>query len=83
MVSEDDARNTLEYDDHYLIKPEFAGWGDGNWKGGKNVPEGFSYSSDTNTWWLTMDEIRELTGMNGQDQSISKGEEVPVGAHAN
>ncbi len=28
--------------------------------GGKKVPEGFSYSSDNNTWWLTVEEIREL-----------------------
>ena len=38
MVSVDDARNTLEYDDHYLIKPEFSDWGDGNWKGGAKSP---------------------------------------------
>ena len=27
---------------------------------GKKVPEGFSYSSDNNTEWLTVEEIREL-----------------------
>ena len=26
---------------------------------GKKVPEGFSYSSGNNTWWLSGEEIRE------------------------
>ncbi len=83
MVSEDDARNTLEYDDHYLIKPEFSDWGDGNWKGGKQVPEGFKYSSDTNTWWLTIDEIKELIELTTKKRRTGETEEVTVGAGVN
>ncbi len=63
MVSEDDSRNTLEYDNYYLIKPEFAGWGSVDWKGGKKVPDGFKYSSDTNPWWLTIDEIKKMIAL--------------------
>jgi UDP-N-acetylglucosamine 4,6-dehydratase len=83
MVSVDDARNTLEYDDHYLIKPEFSDWGDGNWKGGEKVPEGFKYSSDTNTWWLTIDEIKELIERTEKKRREGEKEEVRVGAGIN
>ncbi len=83
MVSEDDARNTLEYDDCYLIKPEFSDWGDGNWKGGKKVSEGFKYSSDTNSWWLNIDEIKELIASSEKQRRSGEKEEVKVGAGIN
>ncbi|MCK5506668.1 MAG: hypothetical protein KAJ10_16000, partial [Thermodesulfovibrionia bacterium] len=77
------ARNTLEYDDHYLIQPEFAVWGKGTWKGGRQVPDGFKYSSDTNTWWLTIEEIRELIESTAKKRRTGEKEEVPVGVQAN
>lgn len=83
MVSEDDARNTLEFGDHYLIKPSFIGWADDVWKGGKQVPDGFKYSSDTNTWWLTMDEMRDLIESSEMKRRDGEKEEVKVGAAVN
>jgi len=29
-------------------------------KGGKPVPEDFEYNSGTNTWWLTVEELRKM-----------------------
>jgi len=62
MIPEDDARHTREYDDHYRIIPEFLDWKApkefGN--GGKPLPEGFSYRSDNNSWWLTKDELLRM-----------------------
>ena len=52
MISEDDARNTLEFKDYYIIKPSFPWWNDKNYYKGKCVPDGFRYSSDTNKNWL-------------------------------
>lgn len=66
MVPEDDARHTLEYEDHYVIYPPFNEWdADGYIRknGGKPCPDGFRYSSDTNDWWLTVEELRELVGL--------------------
>jgi UDP-N-acetylglucosamine 4,6-dehydratase len=83
MVPQDDARKTLEYDDFFLIQPEFRGWGSGNWKGGRKLPDGFTYSSDTNTWWLTVEEIREMIGIKIQENAKLQREELEVGAHAN
>ncbi len=61
MITEEDSRSTYEYDDHYIIYPQFDWW---DWKkhlkeGGKKVPEGFRYSSDTNTDWLSVDDLKE------------------------
>lgn len=55
MISEDDARHTLDMGDYYIIQPEYN-W----WRGehqGKKLPEGFSYSSDTNDRWLSVEEL--------------------------
>jgi len=61
MVTRDDARRTLEYDDHYVVQPDFEYWGHrykGN--GGRKVAEDFEYNSETNPWVLTIDEMREM-----------------------
>lgn len=65
MVTEDDDRSTLEFDDCYLIQPVFAFWGGRNNSagiGGKPVPDGFRYSSETNTEWMTPDQLRRIVG---------------------
>jgi len=61
MISEDDARRTFAFDDHYVIAPLLNEWTGGNrWEDGKQLPEGFSYRSDTNDQWLGPDEIQKL-----------------------
>jgi UDP-N-acetylglucosamine 4,6-dehydratase len=56
MVTEDDARNTYELDDRYIIMPAFAGWSaERHVAAGANpVPERFSYASNTNKEWLSI-----------------------------
>lgn len=61
MISIDDARRTLAYDDHFVVQPVLAGWGYESPTGGKPLPEGFSYSSDINDQWLTLDELRVMS----------------------
>lgn len=60
MISEDDARNTIELSDCYIIQPSFHWWGQNNHAGGKSVPEGFSYSSDKNKEWLTIPQLQKM-----------------------
>jgi UDP-N-acetylglucosamine 4,6-dehydratase len=61
MVPTDDARRTLEYNDYYLIQPDFKYW-DRRFvnNGGKAMPEDFEYNSGTNPWWLTIEELRDM-----------------------
>lgn len=61
MVPADDARNTIELEDRYVIEPQFSGWrGPDQGIKGKPVPELFSYSSDNNDEWLTVDDFHEV-----------------------
>ncbi len=61
MVPEDDARNTLEYDDYFVIRAQPANGNSGqNGKGGKPCPAGFHYSSDNNSRWLTVEELQRM-----------------------
>ena len=63
LVSEDEARHTVELDDMYVVEPPGALWFGHEWREkGKPLPEGFAYSSDNNKQSLTVDEIRELIG---------------------
>jgi UDP-N-acetylglucosamine 4,6-dehydratase len=59
MITEDDARHTVEYDDYYAILPEIM-VGKGMFKKGKSLPDGFEYRSDQNTQWLTVKQIQEI-----------------------
>lgn len=60
MITEDDARHTVEFDNYYVILPELSWWNTKNHCNGKPLPEGFKYTSDSNTHWLTIEELREL-----------------------
>jgi len=61
MISEDDARRTVGFEDHYVALPVLADWeGVHDYVDGKPMPDGFSYRSDTNDLWLGEDDLREL-----------------------
>ncbi|OCS89627.1 UDP-N-acetylglucosamine 4,6-dehydratase (inverting) [Caryophanon latum] len=60
MIMEDDARHTLEYDTYYVISPELSWWNPADGVQGNTLPEGFAYTSDNNTEWLTIEELKQL-----------------------
>jgi UDP-N-acetylglucosamine 4,6-dehydratase len=64
MIPGDESRNTFEYDTHYVIAPAFHDWSTFDFRsnGGRSVPDGFTYASDTNEHRLTVDELREMIG---------------------
>ncbi len=62
MIMEDDARHTVEFDTYYIIQPEFPFWSPKFAEGGKELLDGFSYTSDVNDEWLTVEQLRELAG---------------------
>ncbi len=66
MVGEDDAPNTVEHDDYYAILPTVGnltagGYAEAN--GGHPCEEGFRYSSETNTQWLSVSELEHMIGI--------------------
>ena len=60
LVSEDEARNTVETSDMYVIQPSHPWWKLENWVDARPVPEGFRYTSDTNSQWLSTTELEQL-----------------------
>ena len=61
MVPVDDSRRTLEFDDYFIIQPDFQFWDRRcSWNDGTAVKNDFEYSSGTNTWKLSVDEMRQL-----------------------
>jgi UDP-N-acetylglucosamine 4,6-dehydratase len=60
LISEDEARHTVETDSMYVIQPEHPYWGAGNWPEARPLPEGFAYASNTNHQWLDDAEFRRL-----------------------
>jgi UDP-N-acetylglucosamine 4,6-dehydratase/5-epimerase len=60
MIMEDDARHTKEFDTYYVIQPEFPWWSEEYVSAGKYLKEGFKYTSDNNTEWLNVEELRAL-----------------------
>jgi len=60
LISVHDARRTVDMNTHYVIQPEMDWWPKENLSDGQPVPEDFSYVSDTNTEWLTVEQLWEL-----------------------
>jgi UDP-N-acetylglucosamine 4,6-dehydratase len=62
MITEDDSRSTLEMEDRYVIEPQFDYWSRTPYanRGAKRVVEDFRYSSDSNSEWLDIVQIRGL-----------------------
>lgn len=60
MIMEDDARHTIEFDDYYVIQPEFNWWKADYAKGGKRLADDFRYVSNENSEWLTVGELKNL-----------------------
>lgn len=61
LVSEDEARSTVELDDMYVVQPTGTLWFGKEWeKLGKKLPDGFRYASNTNTDWLDLDGVKAM-----------------------
>lgn len=62
MIPADESRNTIEFDDFFVIQPNFHMWSidDSPTFGGQTgipVADGFAYTSDGNTQWLSPDDL--------------------------
>jgi UDP-N-acetylglucosamine 4,6-dehydratase len=60
LISGDEARQTLEFPDMYVIQPSHSWWGKGNWSGGEAVPDGFEYASNDNPQDLNVDTLKKM-----------------------
>jgi len=60
MISAEDAFYTYEYADHYKILPSIYGWSSDPHRinDGRKVEEGFTYCSDNNKEWMSIETLR-------------------------
>jgi UDP-N-acetylglucosamine 4,6-dehydratase len=60
MIGLEDAPHTFEYDSYYKILPAIYDWSSDplRIKDGKSVPNDFTYSSDNNTEWMSVDDLK-------------------------
>lgn len=65
LLTWDEARHSKEYDNYFIIEPEYKFWNASNHPGGKQLPEGFSYSSDNNKAWLKGAELKKMLAEQG------------------
>ena len=84
LISEDDARDTYEFKDFFIVNGHKY-HGDktiGDSKKGKVCPQGFSYNSENNSKWLRVEELKQIIGCISDDYSIEKSrwsmEDLPV-----
>jgi UDP-N-acetylglucosamine 4,6-dehydratase len=66
LLTEDESRRVLEFDDLFIVN---AGWlpgglTNGNAHVGRPVAEDFRYSSETNDQWLTVSDLRAIVNLN-------------------
>ncbi len=66
MITKEDSLRTIEFDDHYVIKPTISFTKsidysiNGIGERGRAVEDGFEYASDTNDKWLEKEKFLEL-----------------------
>src|SRR3990172_1549688 len=60
LIGEDDGRNTIEYKECFIIKPDPAIGEEGFNGGGRRCPEGFKYASNNNPDIIGVEELRDI-----------------------
>jgi len=64
LLTEEEARHAREYDDYFVVEPEHPFWDKDACGDGRPLPDRFLYASDTNSWWLTAEELaRAIEGL--------------------
>lgn len=72
MISTEDAPHTYEYDGYYKILPAINNWSKDIRRidGGKQVQEDFSYTSNNNTEWMSIIELKKWINDNREKIGI-------------
>jgi len=71
LLSEDEARHTLEFGDMYVIRPSHPWWNSQNFQSGVPLTDGFRYASDSNYIWLTKTDLEQFLSSNEIDLAVT------------
>jgi len=64
LITEEDGRNTIRYNGMYIVMPQHEWWERKNYTNATKLPEGFSYTSDNNKEWMSVDDLRMVISAN-------------------
>lgn len=65
MISIDDSRGLFELDDRYIKMPDFPFWKVTPPENAQPVADGFEYTSDNNSLWLDVEDLKEILNQEG------------------
>jgi UDP-N-acetylglucosamine 4,6-dehydratase (inverting) len=60
LLTEDEARHSLEYDSYFIIEPEHNFWKCDHNNNGKKLSDNFRYESCSNTQWLSIENLNKI-----------------------
>jgi UDP-N-acetylglucosamine 4,6-dehydratase (inverting) len=60
LLTEEEARHARELNSFFVIEPEHPFWSAAHIRGGRPLSEGFRYTSDSNSRWLTKKELAQM-----------------------
>ena len=60
LLTQQEARHAKEFDGFFGIEPEYPFWGRDNFKEGRSLPDGFRFTSDSNSLWLTKEKLKKM-----------------------
>lgn len=60
LISEDEARHTVEQDDRFVIQPVHDWWSQDNRSDTRGLADGFRYTSDSNSLTMTVSDLKAL-----------------------
>jgi UDP-N-acetylglucosamine 4,6-dehydratase len=60
LISEDEARQTIDLPDVYIVEPAHPWWSGREHHEGKRLSDQFRYSSESNTDWLTIAQLQKM-----------------------
>ncbi|MCG9080789.1 UDP-N-acetylglucosamine 4,6-dehydratase (inverting) [Laribacter hongkongensis] len=72
MIGVEDSYHTYEYQEHFKILPSLHGWDSDpeRIKNGRKVVEGFIYASDSNSEWMSVDDLKSWVNKNKEKLGI-------------
>lgn len=60
LLTEEEAKHTREFDNYFVIEPEYPFSEKNNFRDGKELLDGFEYTSDKNNQWITKEKMEEI-----------------------
>ncbi len=60
LLTEDEARHSIEMGDFFIIEPEHYWWNKKKPQGRRSLPAGFRYDSDNNNVWLNRKQLKKV-----------------------